>query len=163
MKLNFNDEWGSQYQLILNLNKPIVTHGITETKISAIKVCGGIDEGDVYLKAPLSLYGGAEEIYMRAAKIIFTEMIPHIVKNNPVAAPQNGEPVCFSRRTPEMSELSSDMTIAQIFDHIRMLDAEGYPRAYIKFGKYKLVFSRPKLTAKSLLVDVEMEAIIDPD
>ena len=139
----------------------LISRGMTETKISAVKMCKEIDAGDVYLKTPLSLFGGAEEIYMRAAEIIFNDMIPYIIKNNPVAIPQCGEPVCFARRTPEMSEFFSDMKIDQIFNHIRMLDAEGYPKAYIKCGNYKLCFSRPKRTASGLVADVEMEVISD--
>jgi len=84
-------------------------------------------------------------------------MIPYILSNNPVAIPQSGQPVIFARRTPEMSKLSSDMSISQVYDHIRMLDAEGYPKAYIEFGEYKLSFSRPKLTSTGLQADVFME------
>ncbi|MDR2558114.1 MAG: methionyl-tRNA formyltransferase [Oscillospiraceae bacterium] len=136
----------------------LISRGIYETKISAIEVVEEMDAGDVFLKESLSLFGGAEEIYVRASKIIFTKMIPYIVKHTPVAIKQIGEVVKFSRRTPEMSELSHDMTTNKLFDYIRMLDAEGYPKAYIKFGNYKLYFSRPKLTSNGLIADVEFEA-----
>ena len=32
------------------------------------------------------------------------------------------------------------MELETIYDYIRMLDAEGYPRAYIDFGDYRLSF-----------------------
>ena len=139
----------------------LIARGVTETKISAISVKKELDAGDVYLKEPLSLYGGAEEIYLRASEIVFHKMIPYIIEHNPTAAPQSGEVVRFDRRTPDMSELSPQMTMDQIFDYMRMLDAEGYPKAFIKFGGYKLSFSRPKRTSGGLIADVEMEILDD--
>lgn len=44
----------------------------------------------------------------------------------------------FKRRKPEESRITSDMKTDQIYDYIRMLDAEGYPRAFIEFGDYRL-------------------------
>jgi len=40
------------------------------------------------------------------------------------------------------SEIFSNFHLEKIYDYIRMLDAEGYPGAFIKFRKYKLEFSR---------------------
>jgi len=139
----------------------LISRGITETKITAISVKEEVDSGDIYLKEPLSLLGGAEEIYIRAAEIVFAKMIPFIIKNNPITSPQSGKVVHFVRRTPDMSEISPDMTIDQIFDYIRMLDAEGYPKAFIKFGGLKLSFSRPKRTNRGIISDVEMEILND--
>jgi len=40
----------------------LIERGIKKTKISAIKVDGGIDTGDIFFKRDLDLYGTAEEI-----------------------------------------------------------------------------------------------------
>lgn len=37
-----------------------------------------------------------------------------------------------------------------------MLDGEGYPNAYIKFGRYRLEFSRAGLKNGSILADVKI-------
>ena len=132
----------------------LVARGITETQISALSVDSGIDTGKVYFKCPLSLYGGAEEIYIRTFEIICRNMIPYILHHNPTPQPQTGEVVAFKRRTPAMSELTPDMTIAQLFDQIRMLDADGYPKAFLNFGSYTLRFSRPKRMSDGVLADV---------
>jgi len=137
----------------------LISRGITKTKISAIKVCGELDAGDIYMKTPLILNGSAEEIYISAADIIFSKMIPYILNNNLTPQKQSGELVCFTRRTPEMSEIKPGLSINQIYDHIRMLDAEGYPRAFINFGEYKLSFSHVIKNGKSLIANVEMEII----
>ena len=37
-----------------------------------------------------------------------------------------------------------------------MLDAEGYPKAFIKFGNYRLEFSRSSLKNDRIIADVEI-------
>jgi methionyl-tRNA formyltransferase len=112
----------------------LIARGFTETVISAIQANGEIDGGDVLAKRPLSLLGGGEEILMRMQRVIFEDMIPFILGGDIIPAPQSGEAFVFKRRTPEMSELRPDMTVTQIFDAVRMLDIEGYPKAFIRFG-----------------------------
>ena len=120
----------------------LIARGIKKTKISAIKVVGEIDAGPIYFKEDLELYGSATEIFYRTAKTIFEKMIPSIIATQPEAKAQEGEIVTFARRTPDMSELKADMTLDEIYDYIRMLDAEGYPHAFIKMGKYRLEFTK---------------------
>jgi methionyl-tRNA formyltransferase len=56
-----------------------------------------------------------------------------------------------------MSELSSAQNLDSWFDQIRMLDAEGYPPAFLRFGKYKISFSRPKRTSSGIIADAKIE------
>lgn len=137
----------------------LIEKGIENTKISAIKVDGGIDTGDIYLKKDLNLNGTAEEIYIRASKIIFNDMIPEIIAKQLIPKPQKGEVVEFKRRKPEQSEIKPEFTIEQIYDYIRMLDAEGYPKAFIKFGKYRLEFSRASFKSGKIIADVEIKEV----
>ncbi|HDL08411.1 MAG TPA: methionyl-tRNA formyltransferase, partial [Desulfobacteraceae bacterium] len=104
----------------------LISRGIYETRISALRCVKELDAGPVYLKRPLSLYGSAEEIYLRASEII-EEMICQIIKEQPVPVEQTGEITCFSRRKPEQSDIAELSSLNQVFDHIRMLDADGYP------------------------------------
>ena len=62
-----------------------------------------LDTGDVYLKQPLSLLGSAEKFF-RADEVI--EVMVDISCAKPVATPQEGVPVIFSRRTPDQSDLA---------------------------------------------------------
>ena len=108
----------------------LIERGFYETKVSAIKVVGGLDVGPVYLKRNLSLHGNAEEIYIRASDISF-KMIGEIIENTPEPVPQEGDVIEFKRRKPEQSELPTTDNLRKIYDYIRMLDAESYPKAYI--------------------------------
>ena len=134
----------------------LIVRGIENTKISALEVDGVIDTGDIYLKEDLNLNGSAEEIFIRAAEIIFKRMIPEILNNDINPQPQEGQVVEFDRRKPAQSELKKDFDLEKIYDYIRMLDAEGYPEAFIKFGDYKLKFSRANLKYKKIIADVEI-------
>lgn len=118
----------------------LIVRGHKETKVSAIKVTATFDAGPVYMKRPLSLAGSAQEIFIRCADLIFGEMIPKLLTEKITPTPQEGEPVIFKRRKPEDSEITPDMELDTIYDYIRMLDAEGYPHAYLEFGGYRLAF-----------------------
>ncbi len=137
----------------------LIVNGLEETKISAIKVVKELDAGPIYMKYPLSLYGSAEEIYMRASKIIFQKMIPEIITKSIVPVEQEGEIVAFKRRKPEDGELLPTMSLDTAYDYIRMLDAEGYPNSFIQYGNLKLSFSRATKKNGKIVADVEIEEI----
>lgn len=133
----------------------LIARGIYETQISALKCAAAIDAGPIYLKRPFSLHGSAEDIYLRASDVI-EEMIVEIVKKNPTPIEQIGEPSYFERRKPEQGNLLDTGTIEQVFDMIRMLDAEGYPHAFINVGNFRLEFTRASRKADSLVADVKI-------
>lgn len=133
----------------------LVVRGIYETQISAIKCIEEIDGGPVYLKRSFQLYGSAEEIYIRAARVI-EEMIVYIIENEPEPVVQKGEPVFFKRRKPEEGNLAQLSELEQVFDYIRMLDADGYPRAFLEVGPFRLEFQRASLKYDSVLADVRI-------
>lgn len=123
----------------------LIVRKIYNTKISALKVEKDLDAGKIYLKNDFYIgLGSAEEIFINASSIIFSEMIPFMLDNNPRPQEQNGKPVFFKRRKPEESDMMQMdySTLQEMYDFIRMLDAEGYPKSFIKLGKYKIEFSK---------------------
>lgn len=120
----------------------LILTGQTHTKISAIDCETGLDTGPIYLKKDLSLDGTAQEIFVRASGII-KQMIQSILIENMMPIPQQGEPIIFKRRKPAQSNLATThlADIQGIYDFIRMLDAPGYPRAFIEIGQFKLELS----------------------
>lgn len=135
----------------------LISRGIYETKISALRCTSTIDAGPVYLKRPLSLYGNAEEIYMRAAEII-RQMIVDIVKGDLVPEEQHGEPTFFKRRKAEESDITKIENLSGLFDHIRMLDAEGYPHAFLETSHFRLEFRRATLKPGCITADVTIKS-----
>ena len=118
----------------------LITRGISNTKICALKCEEGIDTGPVYCRKPLVLNGTAEEILTRA-NLCIEEMIVEIVLTNPEAIPQDGEIVLFERRTPQQSNIENLNTLSDVYDHIRMLDAKGYPAAYLSTSRQNYSFT----------------------
>lgn len=118
----------------------LIIRGFTKTKISAIKVIQELDAGPIYLKRNLSLYGSAKGIYRKASNIVFKDMIPHIIKNEPKPIPQKGKVVLFKRRKLENSQIPEDIDLNGIYNYIRMLDAEGYPHAFIETKNFRFEF-----------------------
>jgi methionyl-tRNA formyltransferase len=127
----------------------LIVRGHKDTVVSAIKVTSKLDAGPIYMKKPLSLEGSATEIFIRCADVIFNDMIPCFLTEKLKAAPQQGEPVIFKRRKPEDGRLTPDMEIDKIYDYIRMLDAEGYPKAFMEFGDYRLEFDKASYNNES--------------
>jgi methionyl-tRNA formyltransferase len=129
---------------------------IYRTKISAIKCADILDGGDIYLKRDLDIsYGSAQEIYFRASDII-SEMIDEIIINNPQPMPQTGEIVEFKRRGPEQSDVFKLDDLETVYNYIRMLDAPGYPQAYIKSNALKYEFYDVKWINDALQAKVKI-------
>lgn len=133
----------------------LIECGFETTKISAIKVGKGIDTGDVYLKKDVSLHGTAEEIFIRIGYVI-ESMIDYILVKKPIPKPQEGDIVEFQRRKPEQSNIEALSSIEKIYDYIRMLDAESYPKAYIETEHFRFEFSRASQKKDCLIADVRI-------
>ena len=111
------------------------------TKISALKVEKEIDAGPIYLKRELDLTGTAQAIFERMNPII-EGMIREIILDKIIPQRQEGEITTFKRRTPEEGNLSQLQSIEEIYDYIRMLDAEGYPSAFLETDYFKFEFTK---------------------
>ncbi|WP_196595131.1 methionyl-tRNA formyltransferase [Pectinatus frisingensis] len=133
----------------------LLVRGIYNTKLSAIRCVKDLDAGAVYMKMPLSLYGNAEEIYLRASNLT-KKMIINIIMKNMHPSPQNGCPVNFKRRKKEDGCINGLKRIEEVFDYIRMLDAEGYPRAFINIGRFHIEFERASLKNGYIKADAKI-------
>jgi methionyl-tRNA formyltransferase len=116
------------------------------------------DAGPVYLQENLCLGGNAEEIYIRATHLA-ARMIKKIIEEEPEPKPQVGEPVTFQRRRPEESRINSPASLGDLHDFIRMLDAEGYPRAFVEVQGYRYEFSRSALYDGQIVADVRIRKL----
>lgn len=123
----------------------LIIRGHKHTKLTALKMVEEFDAGPVYLKEDLCLESGsAEEIYIRAT-YKSAEMIKSIISEKIAPVPQEGEPVIFQRRRLEDSLMPNIESLHGLYDFIRMLDAEGYPKAFIQSKGFRFEFSRAAL------------------
>jgi methionyl-tRNA formyltransferase len=134
----------------------LIVRGHEETLISALKVNEGIDTGDIYLKAPLSLTGTAQEIFLRSTGVI-RKMITSIIDLNPIPMPQEGTPMHFKRRKPKDSIIADLSSTVEVYDYIRMLDCDGYPNAFLETEHFRFEFNRASLQSdNSIKSDVRI-------
>jgi methionyl-tRNA formyltransferase len=137
----------------------LIVRGKKSTKITALRCVSELDAGPVYLKRPLSLVGTAEEILLRASDLI-AEMIVELVQTQPVPVEQQGDVVEFNRRQPRDGNISELDSLTQIFDYIRMLDADGYPNAFIDTSHMHIEFLDAKLSDEIVEARVRIRRII---
>ena len=78
------------------------------------------------------------------------------MEKKPTPVPQAGKAVVFKRRTPEESEIPDDADEKKAYDWIRMLDAEGYPPAFIMKGGVKYEFRNARLTPEGVEAEVRI-------
>jgi len=131
-------------------NQIIEGHDIT--KLTAFRMTDELDAGPVYLKSWLNLTGTAESIYVEMSEEV-AEMIEYILTEDIQPTPQDsGIWRTYKRRTPEMSEIKYLHSLEEVYDFIRMLDAEGYPKAFLNIDGYRYEFDH------ALMYDNRVEA-----
>ncbi|MBB2149904.1 formyltransferase family protein [Pedobacter gandavensis] len=129
----------------------LIIRGFKDTKVSAIKVDHGIDTGDIYLKRDLSLEGTATAIFKRTGAVM-KEMIDEILSQEMTPVKQEGNPVHFKRRTPDQSIISDELgDIEGLYNFIRMLDAEGYPHAFLENEHFRFEFTNGEIKSEQEL------------
>jgi methionyl-tRNA formyltransferase len=137
----------------------LILAGHTESKLTALRMTEEMDSGPVYVKKSLDLHGSAEEIYKRAGKLS-VEIINWLIDANPDPVVQKGEVVNFQRRKPEQSLLPNAGELESIYDFIRMLDADGYPHAFLEYGDFRLEFRKAQRQGNALISEVKITSKI---
>jgi len=122
----------------------LILRGHEQTQLSALRMVEKLDAGPVYCKDPLSLDGSAQEIYEALSELVYRQ-IRRLISENIEPQDQVGDIFEFTRRQPAQSELPCGVELTALYDHIRMLDAETYPKAFIELGDWRLEFSDAKL------------------
>ena len=131
----------------------LILRGHRDTVICAIQCIGEVDAGPIYLRRNLSLAGSAQEIFLRASEKIH-EMILEIIESEPNPEEQLGPSVVFQRRKSEESQLRDLHSLEELYDFIRMLDADGYPRAFLNFENLRFEFRDAVLDGGSVVASV---------
>lgn len=140
----------------------LIIRGHRETKLTALRMTDSFDAGPIYLKENLSLEGSAEEIFIRATELA-ADMIKKINEQSLEPVPQRGSPTIFKRRNPEESQIEQCKHLYALYDFVRMLDADGYPKAFFVHNGFRYEFSRAALKDGRILADVEITKIEEDD
>jgi methionyl-tRNA formyltransferase len=136
----------------------LIVRGHSHTRLTALRMVEDFDAGPVYYKEDLCLQGNAEEIYLRATYLA-ASMIARIIAEKPQPVPQTGEPTIFHRRQPQESEIPALESLQQLHDFLRMLDAAGYPRAFLQYQGFRYEFTRAALYDGRIVADVTITPV----
>jgi methionyl-tRNA formyltransferase len=132
----------------------LVLRGCERTVLTAHRMTAALDDGPIYAQRELSLDGTAEAVYLRATRLTH-EIIAEMIEREPEPRPQVGAVVEFSRRRPCESRIADDVdSLDGIYDFIRMLDADGYPHAFIDRGALRFEFRRAARYDERVVADV---------
>lgn len=133
-----------------------IARGKRSSFLCALRMAADIDAGPVYTKVPISLEGGAEEIFLRLTSET-AKVIEWMVHASPTPTPQMGEAEVYSRRKPSQSRFEgTEPDLLAVHDLIRMLDADGYPKAFIEVGDFRIEFTRSALYHTHLMADARI-------
>jgi methionyl-tRNA formyltransferase len=134
----------------------LIIQGCEKTMLTALRMEKGVDTGPIYYKKLLSLHGSAHDIYKRAGRLCW-DMISDFIKENPTPVPQQGAITNFKRRMPEQSRIPEGLSLNEMYNYIRMLDAPGYPKAFIDYGNYRLLLNSAEIKNGKLTASIKME------
>ena len=136
----------------------LIVRGHQDTMVTALRMTHEFDAGPVYFKEPLTLEGRAQDIYIRAGETA-ARMIARIIQAEIVPVPQTGDVVTFKRRQPEDSDIAQIPSLSKLYDHIRMLDAEDYPLAFLESGAFRFEFSRAVQHPDRIVAEVSITQV----
>lgn len=133
----------------------LIVRGHEHTFMTAIKVISELDAGPIYLKKKLTLEGTARDIFNRSVPLV-REMIIEIVENEIIPYAQSGTVVTFNRRKNVDGNVSLLSMPGEVYDHIRMLDCEGYPKAFIETEHLRIEFDQADIIGNELTANVRI-------
>lgn len=133
----------------------LIIRNFKKTPVCAIKMTNEIDAGPIYLKKNISLSGNLNQIFERIS-IQIIDMIKILITKRVKTKSQIGKVYKFRRIKKYESEIKNEKNIEKIYNKIRMLDADNYPKAYIRANKFKVFFKNPILKNNSISCNAEI-------
>ena len=131
----------------------LILQGHKESPVCALKMTDVLDGGPVYDFINVSLSGNIDEIFSRIAFCV-EKLILKICQSEINPTEQKGDVSIFKRLSENDNELSTNCSLEELYDRIRMVDGQNYPKAFIKFGNKKIEFSNAFFDGKNLKAQV---------
>lgn len=120
--------------------------GIYDTKLTAFQMTDILDQGPIYAKANLSLFGGVDEIFLRLQSLTYSlseQIISDFVAGELILSPSViTAPTVHKRRTPADSLISVDelkiLRYNVFYQRVKALTAP-YPNLFIEGLKTRIL------------------------
>lgn len=118
-----------------------IANGEKTSAVTLFIMNNKLDEGDIIAQQEFSLSGSLKDIFTRITAIGI-ELTEHFLSKGTTATKQDhSQSTYFKRRKPIDSDISALSTLGKVHDYIRMLDDEGYPKAFIETSNLRFEFS----------------------
>ena len=109
----------------------MIKRGFKETELCSLIMTNEFDAGPILLRTKFKLDGSLDRILDRMYSLSANQ-IKKIKSENLKPKQQVGDVVNFKRLSQMDNELNLDKNNSEIYDQIRMLDSEYYPKSYLK-------------------------------
>lgn len=125
-----------------------IVRGQNEITVSLLEAKDPVDSGQIWLKQKFSLNG--HELLNEINDKLFQTELDLMTKaveqyNTIIPQPQIGNPGDYMpKRTPDHSQLQSELTLAEQFDLLRVVDNERYP-AFFDYRGHRYLIKIEKL------------------
>jgi methionyl-tRNA formyltransferase len=139
----------------------LILRGHRRTMLTAFRMTRELDAGPIYAKAPLSLEGSADAVYRRTADLA-ARMTRRLIARPVVPTPQRGRVVRFIRRTPAQSRIPARAAARALHDFIRMLDADGYPHAFLEHEGFRVELTGSRLVRGAIVAQARITPMQQP-
>lgn len=134
----------------------LIERGFSSSPVHALRAVEEMDAGPIFTTRQVDLSGSLREIFSRVG-VLVGDMIAELLESPIVAKEQEGSVFKFQRRLASASLISGRESSIEIYDKIRMVDYEDYPRAHILFGSYKLVFTNAEIDGEEVSATVSFQ------
>lgn len=124
-----------------------VLEGMNEIPLTMITMTEQADAGDIVMKRRIMFEGHElnDEMRDRMGRAIMAMCLDLLDQHEPLGLqPQRGEPSWYRKRGPQDSRLDPDISIADQFDLLRVVDNERYP-AFFDLRGHRYALSIRKL------------------
>ena len=138
----------------------LIVRGYKEAPVCALKMEKNLDSGPIYYKENVSLSGSLFEIFERINDVL-NNLILRLIDNLPVPQPQIGKIVEFKRLGIKDNQININSKIEKFYDHIRMLDDNSYPSAYLKLKNVVLHFDKIRKIEEEFECRVKVSKRVD--
>ena len=134
----------------------MIQRGHKKTEVCSLLMVEELDAGPIFYRTKVSLKGNLDSILLRVYEAV-ADQIKLFMKENITPKKQEGNVINFQRLGPKDNKIDFDLSIDKIYDKIRMLDSELYPKGFMNIGDSNLEFSDAMLESDTLTFKVSLK------
>ena len=132
---------------------------VMSSHVNAIEMSNILDGGPIYCSLPVTLQGSLTDVWL-AISHQSKNLIKMCVEENlsPVEQDLSNSSIAKRRKTSQIP-MANIEDIIDLYDYVRMLDADGYPKSQFNVGNFSIELSRSSIEGDSILCDARIRVL----